>query len=99
MRIYCRNNVTLYKCCEQTSKLAHDGEHGALVFLAGCAEALVAGLTGVFPADAGEGGHVEHAPRVGATATNRAAALHGSGVAVKGCQAEQGGGLAARDGA
>ncbi len=78
---------------EQAGESAHDGNEGDLVRLAGGGEALVAVLGGRFPADRGQGCHVEQMARLGAAA----AVL--SGVAVEGGEAEQGGGLAAAKGA
>ena len=83
---------------EHADEPAHDGEEGDLVRLAGGGEALVAGLGGRFPADRGQGCHVEQMARLGAAAADGAAAAVLSGVAVEGGETEEGGGLAAAEG-
>ena len=84
---------------EQAGEPAHDGDDDHFVGLALGGEALVAGSGGWLAANRGLGGHAGEMAGLGPSAADGAADGLLAGVAVEGGEAEQGGDLAAAEGA
>ena len=71
-------------------EVAHDGDEGDFVGLAGGAQAAVEGLQDGVGAGGAKGGHEEGAAHVEAAATDGALSAEGAAVAIKRSQAGQG---------
>jgi hypothetical protein len=84
-------------CVEDGDELSHEGDDDDLGSLSGGGEALFCGGEGGIASGADHGGHVGDVADGLAAAGDVSLALHEAGIAIEGCDAEQGGGGAVGD--